>query len=141
MRSGKHLCNLYSGDRLIFKARTLYPLYNKGFRYKLPSVARTLYLSLIIPAQNANPNHKRLDGRTSGGNRNIFDCFQHYGRTWKMHSDTHCEPLMLAYNLAINDGDPFIENTTKGGNTLLVLQPEVKNRQSSGCKHLYIYEI
>jgi hypothetical protein len=95
----------------------------------------------VISQKNANPDHIRLDGQPSGGNRSIFGCFQHLGRTWKVHSDTHYEPLMLAYDVAVKGGDPFVEVTTKRGGSSLVLQPEVKERQSSHYKHLYIYEI
>lgn len=96
---------------------------------------------VVIPAKKANPNDKRLDGQISGGNRTIFGCFQYCGRTWKVHSDTRYEPLMLAYDEAVNGGDPFVEDTTEGGCFSLILQPKVKERQSSNYKHLYIYEI
>jgi hypothetical protein len=91
---------------------------------------------------NQNPDHKRLDEQPSGGNRTIFGCFQHDERTWKVHSDTHYKPLMLAYEATINDGsDPFVEHKTKGGRLSLILRPELRELQNSSYKHLYIYEI
>lgn len=96
---------------------------------------------VVRPAKKANPNDKRLDGQLSGGNRTVFGCFQHLGRTWKVHSDSHYQPLMLAYDEAVNGGDPFIENITKGGRYSLILQPRVKEHQSSKHKYHYIYEI
>ena len=70
----------------------------------------------VIPTQNANPSHHRLDGNTTGsqGNRKIFDCFQHQGKTWKVHSDTHYAPLMTAYNQANRGLNPFNQVSTPG---------------------------
>jgi hypothetical protein len=97
---------------------------------------------VVIPAQNASPDHIRLDGNTSGGNRTVFGCFQHYGRTWKVHSDTHYEPLILAYEATINDdSDPFVEDNTERGGSSLILRSELRELQNSSYKHLYIYEI
>ena len=95
----------------------------------------------VIPEQKANPEHIRLDGQLSGGNRSIFGCFEHFGRTWKVHSDTRYEPLMLAHDAAVEGKDPFVESTTNGGGSSLVLQPEIKERQNTPYKYLYIYEI
>lgn len=98
------------------------------------------FMQEIIPAREENPDHTRLDGQISGGNRTIFGCFQHGGRIWKVHSDTHYEPLMLAYNVAVNGGDPFVQVTTEGRRSSLKLQPEIREFQSSNYEHLYIYE-
>ena len=95
----------------------------------------------VIPKRKVNPDDKRLDGQSSGGNRTIFGCFQHYGRTWKVHSDTHYEPLMLAYKAAITGSDPFIEDKTEGGGLSLILQPEIKKHQNTKHKYLYIYQV
>ncbi len=95
----------------------------------------------VIPQKEANPDDKRLDGQPSGGNRTVFGCFQHYGRTWKVHSDTHYVPLMLAYDAAIDGSDPFIEDKTEGGGSSLILKSEIKERQNSRHKYLYIYEV
>ncbi|MEO0927120.1 MAG: hypothetical protein AAFY63_14730 [Cyanobacteria bacterium J06643_13] len=94
---------------------------------------------LVIPEQKANPEHIRLDGQLSGGNRNIFGGFQHSGRTWIVHSDTHYKPLPLAYVVAVTAKEPFDENRTAGGGLSLILKPGIKKLQNSSHKYLYIY--
>jgi len=50
----------------------------------------------VIPHRQANPAARRLDLAWSGGNRAVFGRFLHHGRRWKVHSDTHFEPLEIA---------------------------------------------
>ena len=98
---------------------------------------------LINPMRQASPRHERLDGLISGGNRRIVGRFWHRGRRWKVHADTHYEPLMLAHR-AISSrlvADPFEEQQTRvAGKACLVLVPELMRRLPRGPKHLYIYE-
>jgi hypothetical protein len=91
----------------------------------------------ILPRQEKNPDHVRLDGRLSGGNREVAGQFLHHGKTWKIHADTRYEPLKLAY-LAMRDqsSDPFKESATDKGRRL-DLSPAI---QRLGARHLYIYE-
>jgi hypothetical protein len=37
--------------------------------------------SLVIPLSAENPNWRRLDGRSTGGNRLVFGMFDHDGKT------------------------------------------------------------
>jgi hypothetical protein len=100
--------------------------------------------SLIIPRRKANPAHIRLDGNTSGGNREVFGVFQHSNKIWKVHADTHYEPLLLAYDLIKKREivDPFVRETTNtGSGTCLVLQKRFQRLLSKPrFKYLYIYE-
>jgi len=42
----------------------------------------------------------RLDGELSGGNRTVVGVFRGDGRDWKVHEDSHYEPLLIAYEAA-----------------------------------------
>jgi hypothetical protein len=50
----------------------------------------------VHPQQVSNPEDIRLDGRRSGGNMDVAGTFEHFGKRWKVHADTHYEPLNLA---------------------------------------------
>lgn len=98
----------------------------------------------IIPKRLAHPTHLRLDGQITGGNREIAGMFYHVGRIWKVHADSHYEPLLLAYDSIIQHGaayEPFrIEDTNTLAGTCLVLIAEVQQLKSKPrFKHLYIY--
>jgi hypothetical protein len=43
----------------------------------------------VLPRQAANPDHVRLDGDTTGGNRESAGTFSHDGSDWVVHADTH----------------------------------------------------
>lgn len=96
----------------------------------------------IRPLGRARPGDRRLDGQTSGGNRATVATFNHDGRTWKVHADTHYEPMEIAAR-AIESGrvdDPFVVETTKAG-VCLVLRDDLRALYRSPHKHLYIYEV
>lgn len=96
--------------------------------------------SRLLPFRAEHRQYVRLDGATSGGNREPFGYFHHAGRRWKVHSDTHFEPLLIAYR-AVRDrevDDPFETKETKSGRSLALI-PELRQRQKSRFKHLYIY--
>jgi len=99
--------------------------------------------TVTLPKREANPTYLRLDGLTSGGNRDVAGIFRHAGSRWKVHADTHFEPLMLAYE-ALRSGeltDPFVVGRTQtAGNRCLELTPELRERQAGRSKYLYIYE-
>ena len=98
--------------------------------------------SVVIPKKAANPNDIRLDGETSGGNRTVAGMFQHHNKVWKVHADTRYEPLMLAYN-SIKEGkadDPFMEEPTRNGNSLILTNSVRGLMKKPRFKHLYIYE-
>jgi len=97
---------------------------------------------VVLPQRAANANHIRLDGETSGGNRTVAAMFRHHNKVWKVHADSGYEPLILAYD-SITEGnvaDPFLEESTRRGNCL-VLSDSVRRRMvRPRFKHLYIYE-
>lgn len=101
--------------------------------------------SVVRPRKTANPDHFRLDGNNSGGNRESAGEFQHHDKLWKVHSDTHYEPLLLAYDLMTKKmiDDPFVEKSTSTGKrTCLVLCDKVQRLLSKPrFKYLYIYEV
>lgn len=101
--------------------------------------------SVVLPNRNSNPSHVRLDGNSTGGNREIAGMFRHQGKIWKVHADTHYEPLILAYEFILeNKGkDPFLENPTGTGiGICLVLKDSIQHLSSKPrFKYLYIYEV
>lgn len=109
-----------------------------------PSVIHASFSTFMRDAvvlRQANPAARRLDLEWSGGNRAIFGRFLHHGRRWKVHSDTHFEPLEIAHRAVRQDpgADPFDEEHTVSGKCL-VLVPALRARQAGRHKHLYIYE-
>jgi hypothetical protein len=95
---------------------------------------------VVLPMRQANPEQIRLDGRRSGGNRAIAGKFQYKRRVWKVHADTHYEPLLIAYHALTNgqSRDPFVEENTAQGRCL-DLTEELRRLKSTERKYLYIY--
>ena len=92
----------------------------------------------VLPHRAANPDHVRLDGTLTGGNRKAAGRFQYQGIEWVVHADSHYEPLLIAFEAMITGMDPFdVENTPRG--QCLVLKPELRDQERSTYKHLYIY--
>ena len=98
----------------------------------------TFMREVVLLRQAANPDHVRLDGAQTGGNREAVGRFLHRGREWVVHADTYYEPLMLALSIAAEGADPFIEEDTPRG-LCLSLTAELRARQQSPHKYLYIY--
>jgi hypothetical protein len=95
---------------------------------------------LVLPARSLNPSHRRLDGQQGVGNRHDFGSFNHQGRAWKVHADTHYEPLLLAYKSWKEGSDPFVEVPTRTGRgSTLELTQALRQQYDSPHKHLYIY--
>ncbi len=96
--------------------------------------------SFVILQKGANPNHKRLDGKDSGGNREIAGLFRFNDKVWKVHADTHYEPLLIAYNAKTKT--PFTETSTNTGKgkSLLLIDELQREMSKPKFKHLYIYE-
>jgi hypothetical protein len=93
---------------------------------------------VVLPRQAENPDHIRLDGATTGASRDVAGRFRHNGLIWVVHADTHYEPLTIAYTAAEAGADPFVEEDTPRGRCL-VLTSELRARQHSPHKHMYIY--
>jgi hypothetical protein len=98
--------------------------------------------NVVLPRRSQNPAAVRLDGETAGGNRTVVGVFRGDGREWKVHEDSHFEPLLVAYEAAkAGDPWPFVEVSTKTG-TSLDLKPELRQRMSDRRhKYLYIYSV
>jgi hypothetical protein len=97
--------------------------------------------AVVLPRRKQNPAHRRLDGWTSGGNFAVAGIFRHDGREWKVHEDSHYEPLLLAYEaLMKGEPEPFIEAPTKRG-TCLDLKPELRAQISGRHKYFYVYSV
>lgn len=93
----------------------------------------------VLPHREAHPEWKRLDGADTGGNWEIFGRFLRAGARWKVHADSHFEPLLIAYDaLRAGDADPFVESATTRG-LRLDLRDDLAQRVKSGFRHLYIY--
>ena len=94
----------------------------------------------VLPHRQKHLNDIRLDGERTGGKRKAFAHFVHNGREWKVDEDTHYEPLEIALSVAEAGQDPFVESNTATGKTqCLSLKSELRKRQSTAFKHLYIY--
>jgi hypothetical protein len=98
--------------------------------------------NVVLPRRSQNPAHVRLDGELAGGNRTVAGVFRGEGREWKVHEDSHYEPLLIGYEAAkAGDPWPFVEPPTKTG-TALDLKPELRQRLSDRRhKYLYIYSL
>ena len=91
----------------------------------------------VLPLQDEHPEWVRLDGVAGGDNRTVVGRFIHHGTTWKVHADTHFQPLLAAFASAERGADPFTEKPTKT-DRCLELVPELRPEPASP-KHLYIY--
>lgn len=82
-------------------------------------------------------NQLRLDGRESGGNRQVIAYFQYKGSKWKIHGDSRIEPLKTAYQEYLNEHDPFEITKTSFGKDRLTLKKDAPK----GTKGMYIYRV
>lgn len=98
------------------------------------------YESVVDPMKRANPDHRRLDGRASGGNFDVAGRFRHAGRVWEVHADTHYEPLDLAYGALTGTParDPFVIGSVRSGERL-DLAADLQARRRTRFRHLYMY--
>lgn len=103
---------------------------------------RVFVEQVILPMRSANPTDKRLDGQPTGGNRDVVGRFKHQRRLWKVHADTHYEPLLLAYEALVTGetSDPFVATPTSRGYRL-DLVPVLQARRLARHRHMYIYEV
>lgn len=96
---------------------------------------------VVLPRRRANPSHLRLDGEQSGGNWSVAGTFRHGAREWRVHEDSHFEPLLIAYAAVQRGEDPFDVETTRAGRVSLVLKPSLRAQQTTRYKHFYVYEV
>lgn len=93
-------------------------------------------VSEVLPLLAEHPDWHRLDGATGGGNRTVVGRFKYAGCVWRVHADTHFEPLLRAHR-AITLGqveDPFVIERTSVGSCLNLV-----SSLRTQPKHLYIY--
>jgi hypothetical protein len=101
---------------------------------------RTFMEDVVLPRYAVYPDHERLDGKLSGGNRASAGGFFHRGRSWTVHEDTHYDRLIAAYEAVLMGSDPFVEQPTAFGMSL-DLRAELKaGLHTPSRKYLYIYE-
>jgi hypothetical protein len=94
----------------------------------------------VLPLQKKNPTWHRLDGESTGSNRNVVGRFMYAGRPWGVHGDTRLEPIQRAYDALVNGRvkDPFvIKRTVKNIRDCLDLVPQLKVPKQP--KHFYVY--
>ena len=97
--------------------------------------------AVVLPGRAQNPGHRRLDGQQSGGNRTVAGEFTHRGKNWKVHADTHYEPLLVAYEAAKAGAEPFVEVPTRAGNSLDLNDDLRRKLSEPRFKYIYIYQI
>jgi hypothetical protein len=97
--------------------------------------------SLVLPARDANPAHRRLDGERTGGNWAAFGDFRHRGKRWRVHADTHYEPLIVAYEAAKTGVDPFVEAPTPTRRSLDLTDDLRAKLTEPRHKYIYVYEV
>ncbi len=79
--------------------------------------------NVVLPRRARNPAHVGLDGEVAGGSWTVADVFRGDGREWKVHEDSHYEPILIAYEAAkAGDPWPFVEAPTRTA-TALDLMP------------------
>lgn len=95
---------------------------------------------VALPRLLENPRALRLDGQDGVGNRKVAGRFLLAGRQWKVHSDTHFEPLLLAYWHARRFGETAtFERVATGADEKLDLVTELRRIRASPNQYLYIY--
>lgn len=98
----------------------------------------SFYREVVAPLKVTNPARKRLDGQSAGGSRDSAGEFIFGDRTWTVHTDTHLEPLQIAFDGFEEGINPFVVRETSRG-FALTLSRELRAKQSTGFKHMYIY--
>lgn len=93
----------------------------------------------VVPTAEVNPDHQRLDGRTEGGNREVFGRFWRDGIRWKVHADSHYQPLLMAYGYEQEGEEPFAHRKTNNGRSLVLID-RLQAARETQHRHLYIYE-
>lgn len=93
-----------------------------------------------------HPDHVRLNGEPTGGDRNAWCYFWHRNRRWKVDADTHIAPILAAYTYFVcNAGaDPFRldESPARTRDSLVVVREvrdELIRQDSRYRRHNYHY--
>jgi hypothetical protein len=101
----------------------------------------------VLPRLLQNPQHARLDGWTeSKGNWTVIALFRHDGHVWRVHADSHYEPLILAYyGVKFRHESPtFVRTETDKDGVRLDLSPELgalRPTRRANARYLYIYQV
>jgi hypothetical protein len=96
----------------------------------------------ILPRRVSNPEDTRLDGGRKDGYPKVAGRFRYNNKAWRVADDTHYEPLIIAYEAMKKNPacEPFVEEVTAKGCSLVLTDELQKLRVSSRFKHLYIYQ-
>ncbi len=100
--------------------------------------------SAAMPKFLNDTSQIRLDGQQSVGNRRVFGKFRHAGSVWKVHDDSHFEPLFLAYyNFKFTSNgrtSTFVKEETDS-TSCLELNCTLTALRESSVKQMYIYKV
>lgn len=96
----------------------------------------------ILPRRTSNPEDIRLDGGRKDGYPKVAGRFRYNNKVWRVADDTHYEPLIIAYEAMKKDAscEPFVEELTAKGASLVLTDGLRKLTSSNRFKHLYIYQ-
>ncbi|WP_158826714.1 hypothetical protein [Mucilaginibacter lacusdianchii] len=93
------------------------------------------YVYAVTDLKRKHPEYFRLDGRDKGASRKPFAYFQYREKWWKVDEDIWIEKLDKAYQFLLENQDPYIIASTKGGkNECLLIAGEPKSK-----KMFYVY--
>lgn len=99
---------------------------------------RAWVLGAALPLLAGSVDALRLDGRSSGGNREVYGRFRFADRVWRVHGDTHFEPVLTAFwAMQREQGDAaLVVRATRGGECL-----ELRHDLALGGapKRFYVY--
>ena len=91
---------------------------------------------LILPLLQANPDYERLDGLTLNGKGAGFATFEHFGRKWRLASDTKPDRIITAWKLYQDEKESFVLADTGRRRCL-----RLNNGGSGKANGLFIYEV
>lgn len=95
------------------------------------------YVYAVCDFKRKHPEYFRLDGKFKSSSRKPFAFFYHREKWWKVDEDTWIEKLDKAYQLLLENKDPFVITPTKGGkNECLLIAGEPKSK-----KRFYVYSV
>ena len=95
---------------------------------------------LVLPMHAVNPSHRRLDSPRTEGNWDVLCRFRCKGAVWKVHMDSHFEPLLLAYYAwQFRLGDDVFAVAEMDSGVRLDIVPEISAIRPTEHRYLYIY--
>ena len=94
----------------------------------------------VLPMHLAAPGNVRLDSPRTDGNWDVLCRFRWRDRVWKVHMDSHYEPLLLAYYgwHCVAKDEVFVEAPMKNGVRLDIVDSVIGIRPTQH-RYLYLY--